>query len=94
MNDPLRESANSYAADTIMSMPASPSFWFSRSVSGVDVVESFATLDDLLHFLALAHVAAYVLEEYADGTVIAQEVEPVPDLAPGVYALSFAHETH
>ena len=94
MNDPLRESANFYAADTITSMPTVPSFWFSRSVAGVDVVESFGTLDDLLCFLALAHVAAYVLEEYANGTVIAQEVEPVPDLDPGVYPLPLAHETH
>lgn len=93
MNDPLRESANFYAADTITSMP-SPSFWFSRSVAGVDVVESFATLDDLLCFLALAHVAAYVLEEYANGTVIAQEVQPVSDLDPGVYPLPLANETH
>lgn len=93
MHDPLRESANFYAADTIMSMP-SPSFWFSRSVAGVDVVESFPTLDDLLCFLTLAHVAAYVLEEYPNGTVIAQEVEPVPDLDPGVYPLPLAHETH
>lgn len=93
MNDPLRESANFYAADTITSMPL-PSFWFSRSVAGVDVVESFATLDDLLGFLALARVAAYVLEEYPNGTVIAQEVDPVPDLDPGVYPLPMTHETH
>lgn len=94
MNDPLRESANSHAADTIMSMHPSPSFWFSRTVSGVDVVESFSTLDDLLLFLAAAAVSAYVLEEYADGTVIAQQVEPVADLLPGVYPLPLEHETH
>lgn len=94
MNNPARESANFYAADTMTSMPSIPSFWFSRSVSGVDVVESFSTLDDLLCFLALARVAAYVLEEYPNGTVIAQEVQPVPDLEPGVYPLPLTHETH